>query len=389
MISYQDQLRWVISTIAASILFLLSSFSSFAQQEQRIDVGVTEVRAQINPNFEFSLPSGNIYQHFVQNFNNLHMTFNLNYNILDNDINGDITFAYPINRFTPSIMFTEDLDFENYIAPSIEGGTITLAPTDKYISRTRNIELSLGYQVTDSFSIVPSFLISDIFKGSLTTSRIVDEGVDLIPRLGFVYNTVRARDPTEGLYFNGLYLRSVFSMRFRQSFDNPVALDHVNNLLLHFNFYDFWHLQQKVNISYPIYIWEGSKTSFYSLGGFDTIRGVLYGSINAFRFLLLSTNLEHEIFKGTEVPFTPFKLQAKLHQFRLFLLFDELLTQECLDASSPIQSYTSVGGGFAFVISGKEKGHFEIKLYAAQQLGKDFAPFIYLKTSLFDLEQQL
>jgi hypothetical protein len=142
-------------------------------------------------------------------------------------------------------------------------------------------------------------------------------------------------------------------------------------------------------VSYPLYVWNNEKAGFYSLGGFDTIRGVVYGSIKAYRFLLLSTNLEHEIFKGAEVPFTPFKLEAKIHQFRLFMIFDELLGQKCLDATSPVQSYTSIGGGFAFVISGKEKGHFEIKIYAAQQLGKEFAPFIYLKTSLFDLEQQL
>jgi hypothetical protein len=389
MISYSEKPRWIIGILAAGILFLLSSFSSLAQEEQKVDVRVTEVRATIRPTFEFALPSGNIYYHFIENFNNLNMTFNLNYNILDNNIYGGITFAYPINRFTPSIMFAEDLDFESYIAPSIQGGTITLAPTDKYISRTRNIELSLGYQVTDHFSIIPSFLVSDIFKGDLTNNRIMDEGVDLVPRLSFVYNTVRAKDPEKGLYFNGLYLRSTFGMRVRHNFDNPVTLDHVNNLLLNFNIYDLWQLQQKVNVSYPIYVWNSEKAGFYSLGGFDTLRGVLYGSINAYRFLLLSTDLEHEIFKGTEVPFTPFELQARIHQFRLFLLFDELLTQERLDASSPLQSYTSVGGGFTFVISGKEKGHFEIKIYAAQQLGQGFAPLIYLKTSLFDLEQQL
>jgi hypothetical protein len=124
MINLREQRRWGVSVIAACILFLLSSFSSFAQEEQQIDVGVSEVRARINPNFEFALPSGNIYQHFGENFNNLNMTFNLNYNFLDNDINGDVTFAYPIQRFTPSITFAEDLDFENYIAPSIQEGTI-------------------------------------------------------------------------------------------------------------------------------------------------------------------------------------------------------------------------------------------------------------------------
>ncbi|UCB44466.1 MAG: hypothetical protein JSV25_09590 [Spirochaetota bacterium] len=386
---YKRIKRWVLCTISISLVVLFFYFPSFAQEEQEIEVEVSTVRARLSPNFEFTLPSGNVYLHLLENFNNLNMAFNLNYNILDNNINGNITFAYPINRVTPSIMFSEDLDFENYIVPSVEGGTVTLVPTDKYISRTRNIELSLGYKVTDHFSIIPSFLISDIFKGSLTTSRIVDDGTDLIPRLSFVYNTVRAQDPTKGLYFNGLYFRSAFGMRVRHSFDNPITLDHVNNLLFYFNFGDLWMLQQKVNFSYPLYVWNNEKAGFYSLGGFDTIRGVVYGSIQVYRFLLLSTNLEHEIFKGAEVPFTPFNLEAKIHQFRLFMIFDELLGQKSLDAASPVQSYTSIGGGFAFVISGEEKGHFEIKIYAAQQLGVDFAPIIYLKTSLFDLEQQL
>jgi hypothetical protein len=374
------------------ILFTLTSVcyhAAVAQERQRMDIEVTKVRAKVSPTFEFVLPSGNIYQHFTQDFNNLRMSFSLNYNILDNNIFGDIVFSYPLNRLVPSIRFAEDLDFENYISPSFSGGTFTLAPTDKYIARKTTIEPSLGYRVTDHFTITSSFLISDTFKGSLTTVSVIDEGVDLIPKLGFVYNSVRATVPEKGVYFNGLYLGSFFGMRYRQSFDNPVTLDHTNSLLLYFNCFDLWKLQQKVTLNYPIYVWNRELAAFYSLGGFDSFRGVEYDSIHSYRFLFFSTNLEREIFPGAEVPFTPFKLQARLHQFRFFLLSDELLSQCCLDINSPIEFSMSVGGGFAFVISGKEGGHFEIRIYAAQQLGKDFAPFIYLRTSLFDLERQL
>jgi hypothetical protein len=367
----------------------LSRQAGHAQEGRQVDVEVTKVRAKISPTFEVALPSGNIYQHFTQDFNNLNMAFTINYNILDNNIAGDILFSYPLGRFIPSTRFALDLDFENYIAPSFSGGAFTLQPTERYVSRKRTIELSLGYRITDHFSITPSFLISDIFKGSFTTSRVVDDGVDLVPKVGFVYNSMQVKDPDKGLFFNGLYYGSVFGMKYRQSFDNPVSLEHSNNLLLHFSIQDTWKLHQKVTLDYPVYVWNEGLTSFYSLGGFDSVRGVLFDSIHAYRFLFLSTNIEHEIFKGTEVPFTPFKLQARIHQFRLFMLVDELLSQECLDISAPVVSYTSVGGGLAFVISGKEQEHFEIKLYAAQQIGEPFAPFIYLRTSLFDLESQL
>ena len=367
----------------------LSRHTVLAQEGRQIDVEVTKVRAKVSPTFEVALPSGNIYQHFTQGFNNLDMAFTLNYNILDNNIAGDILFSYPLGRFIPSIRFALDLDFENYIAPSFSGGGFTLLPTEKYVSRKRTVELSLGYRVTDHFYITPSFLISDIFKGSFTTSRVVDDGVDLVPKIGFVYNSIKAKDPDQGLFFNGLYYGSFFGMKYRYSFDNPVSLEHSNNLLLLFSLQDLWKLQQKVTLDYPIHVWNEGLASFYSLGGFDSVRGVLYNSIHSYRFLFLSTNIEYEIFKGTEVPFTPFKLQARIHQFRLFMLFDELLSQESLDIGSHVVSYTGVGGGFAFVISGKEQGHFEIKLYAAQEIGKPFAPFIYLRTSLFDLEKQL
>lgn len=364
----------------------VSRQAALAQEDQRLDVEVIKVKPKLSPTFEFALPSGNIYQHFVHDFNNLRLSFSLNYNILDNDINGTVGLLYPLDRFTPAVYFTEELDFENYIAPTLMNGTFTLLPTEKYIVRKRNIELSLGYRITDYFSVIPSFLISDIFKGSLTTTSVLDDGVNLVPKLGFVYNDLRARSPEEGLYFNGLYFGSFFSQWFRQSFDNPVSLVHSNNLLLYFNIGEYWKLHQKVTLQYPMVVWNNRLASFYSLGGFDSIRGVVFGSIHSYRFLFFSTNLEMEIFPGAEVPFTPFKLQARLHQFRLFLLLDELLSQQSLDARSPILSYTSVGGGFAFVLSGKEGGHFEIMLYAAQQLGGEpFAPIIYLKTSLFDL----
>ena len=120
-----------------------------AQDTQKIDVEVTKVRAKISPAFEVALPSGNIYQHFTQSFNNLDMSFSLNYNILDNNIAGSILFSYPLGRFVPSMRFGLDLDFENYIAPSFSGGAFTLVPTDRYVSRKRSVELGLGYRVTD------------------------------------------------------------------------------------------------------------------------------------------------------------------------------------------------------------------------------------------------
>ncbi len=358
-------------------------------ESKKVDVKVTKINARISPQLELTLPSGNVYEHFIEDFNNLWIIFDLNYNFLNNSIGGDLTFKYPIKRFEPGIKFFLDLDFENFFYPQLAGDEFTILPTEKYIYRSRGLELSLSYNMFHNFYIIPAFIVNDSFRGSLTTSSVIEEGIDLTARTSFVYDTLRAKDPDKRLAFEGIYYRSVFDARFRNSFDNPVSIDNVNNLLLRFNFWDRWYLGEKFNLSYPIKIWNRDLSSFYFLGGFDSIRGYEIRSINAFRFIFLSTNLEVEILRDKELKFKVGKLQTRMHQYRVFLLFDELLTQESLSLGSRVNSFSSIGTGFSFVLSGKERGHFKIETYIAQPLEKRVLPLFYFRTSLYKIEKKL
>jgi hypothetical protein len=145
--------------------------------------------------------------------------------------------------------------------------------------------------------------VTDVFKGSLTEDRILDEGTDYDIQLGVVYHTLGAKNPEKILSFEGLYLSTMFDTAFRGSLSNLKALINSNNLLFIFGMGKSWALEEKLILSYPIYTWNREIVSFYSLGGFDSIRGYEHRSINAFSFLLLSSTIEKDIFKESELKF--------------------------------------------------------------------------------------
>ena len=357
--------------------------------ETKADVRVTELRARISPQLEIVLPSGNIYEHFVINFNNLELTFNLSFSVLGNTLGGDITFAYPSFLLSPYVTFYQSLDFESYFAPQISGDDIVLVPTTKYITRKRGVDLGLRYVLFSNFSLVPSLLISDTFKGSLTENRVLEDGVDLTPQFGLVYDSVRAEDTDTKPIFTGLYWETTFGVRYRNDFSTPVELNSETMFLLYHNIREKWFFEERLSLISPLKIWEKRLASIYSLGGFDSTRGYEEGSINALRFLSLSTNIEREIFDGRELRLRMFKRFVRLHQYRIFFLSDVLFTQDRLRLENPIEEYCSVGAGIAFSLSGREKTHFQIRLSAAQALTEAFAPIVYFRTSLFKFETSL
>ncbi|MFW6137853.1 MAG: hypothetical protein ACOC7U_01640 [Spirochaetota bacterium] len=358
------------------------------QEDRKIDVNLTRVTARISPEFEITLPSGNVYQHFTESFNNLEMTFDLNYNFLNSNISGGINFAYPMGRVVPGIKFFQELDFENYFTPRLDEGELVIIPSDKYILRKRGVEPSISFNVLPDFYLIPSFTINDTFKGSLTTSEVIEEGIDLTGKASLIYDGLVARNPEKKLLLSGVYYRSTFSIRYRDSFRNPVSIDNTNHFISRFDFKEKWYFGEKLSLNYPLKIWTRETAGFYTLGGFDTIRGYEYSSINSFRFLLLSTTMEREIMKGTQLKLTLWNLNAILHQFRFFLLFDQVLSQKNLDLRSQINSYSSIGCGLSFVISGKTRGHFKIEIYAAKPL-EPVSPLLYFKTSLYSFEKRL
>jgi len=358
-------------------------------EKAHLDIKVKEISANVSPKIELSLPGGSIYEHFVENFNYLEMTFNLNYNFLDNSIGGDVSFAYPYKWLKPGLTFSDAVDFENYFAPKILGNDVYILPTDKYISRERGIELSTRFDILSNMHLTTAFLVSDIFKGDLSENNILDEGTDLIQKLSVEYNTIQPKGKVRRLAFEGLYASSVFTSRFRNRFSNPVSIDSENKLLFHSEILSPWSIEEKASVNIPVKIWMKEIVGFYTLGGFDSIRGYADNSINSFRFLLISNNLKRNIFPDKEVKFKLSKLRVYLHQFTLFFLLDELLTQDRLSIHAPLESYTSIGSGVSFVMSGKGRGHFHTELYLAQPLKNKLPPVIYFKTSLFSFEKKM
>jgi hypothetical protein len=223
--------------IAAFCLFFIGMISFFGisvadeeeandesnvEQTQKPIIQYSKVRARVSPTFELAFPSSKVTLSFDQSFNRLDLIFYLGYGIVSSDINSELTFAYNIKRFRPYIKFFQNTDFENLIAPGISDSGIVLVPTDKYIRRNRGFDFGIGYRLAPKLYLEPSFLLDDVFKGSLTESRVLEEGVDLIPKLSFVYDGVRALDPSNKLYFKGLYYRTNLKARFRDGFDMPV-----------------------------------------------------------------------------------------------------------------------------------------------------------------------
>jgi len=343
----------------------------------------------ISPTVEFSFPSSNFYMHFEQNFNILEMVFDFNYNFFDDSLDSRASFAYPVGRFIPSIGFSGNLDFENFIAPKIVDSDVYLAPTDKYVSRERSVDLNLSYNVLNNFFLTNSFIISDIFDVSLTTGTILDEGVDLTERVGFIYNTLGVKESSNRIEIEGFYCRLLFYFRYRNFFGNPLSSDNSNLFLLHTNIRNRLFIEEKLSVNYPIKIYDKEKVYYYQLGGFDNIRGYGKGAINAIRFLLLSTSLEREILRNKEIQFRKSERHTTIHQFTLLFLYDGLFEQDRLNIHTPVHFHSSLGAGFSFLITREGKKHLKVAVYAAQPLESGFSPVIYMRSTLFNFEANM
>jgi hypothetical protein len=382
------------------LLLLISSFSAFSttgfaeeegpsddsdgEETSRLNIQYSEVRARVSPTFEVALPSGELTLSFTQPFNRLDLIFYLGYGVISSDIDTELTFAYNIKRFRPYVKFFQKTDFENLVAPAIVDSGIVLVPTEKYIDRRRGFELGVDYRLAQRLYLEPAFLLDDVFKGSLTEARILDEGVDLTLKLSFIFDGVTALDPSDNLYFAGAYYRTILATRFRDTFNVPVSMRSENLYLHFFTIRNSWYFKLRGSLNYPIAVWEDELADFYQLGGFDTIRGYEDGSINAFSFLLFTVDTEYELFKERELSLL--KDRLRFHQFRFTLLADSLLFQDSIGLQSDIQYLSSLGAGISAVISGRGNSHFRTELFVAQGIQSGEGPILYFRTSLFNLE---
>jgi len=355
---------------------------------KEISIYVDPVQA-ISPTVTLSFPSGNFYMHFEQDFNILETVFDFNYNFFNDGVDSRVSFAYPFGRFIPAIGFSGNFNYENFVAPTIVGSDVYLAPTDKYVSRVRSVDLNLSFNVLKNFYLTNFFIVSDIFKARLSTATILDEGVDLIERVGVIYNTLGVKELPTRIEVEGVYFRSLFDFRYRDSFRKPLSLDNHNVVLLHANIHDRLFIEEKVSLNYPIKVYDKEKVYYYQLGGFDNIRGYGQGAINSIRFLLLSTNLEYEIFRDKEIQFKKSERHTTLHQFTLLFLLDGLFEQDRLSIHLQVHFYSSLGAGFSFLITREGKKHLKVAVYAAQPLESGFFPVIYLRSTVFNFESKM
>jgi len=378
--------------IFVQVLLLLPSVQIHGQEneeEPQRSVTLSTLEAKISPHFEFTLPSGNISERIEQQFNNLHSVFSLNFNFLDSSIDADVAFSYPLGFFVPGIHFFQNVDLENLVAPQFQDWELVLLPTEKFVSRNRGIGLAFIFNVTPIFSITPEFLMNDTFKGSFTTDLILDEGIDWIARLSFVIDSAKSRPAGAPEPKHSVVFSSVFNTRFRNVLTNPVSIDHTNVLRTNHQIGDRLFLTESIGFNYPIYIWNRDITTYYSLGGFNTIRGYSYGSIAAFRYLLNRFDLGARVLPNAQIKLKLKKRRATIGDYRVFFIFDGLLTQDHLSWDSELNVYGGCGAGFAFLISGEKQYQIKVSTYVVQPIEPGRLPIFYFQTSFFNFEKQI
>jgi hypothetical protein len=267
-------------------------------------------------------------------------------------------------------------------------GGLRLVSTTKYLNRQRGFTPGLSFELTRDLWIESSATLNDIFKGNLTETRIVDEGLDLIPQISLIYDGIRVERDESGFFFSGLYGEITYSVRLRE-FSDPISSKLENRILAKADIREIVFIEEEFTFNTPIAVWEHQQIDFYSLGGFGGIRGYDPDSIFALRFLRSALDVEQHIFRDAEISLTTSKKKGRsvrIHEFALLYIHDLLLSQGGLDLGSPIGVDMSAGAGFAFTFSGRRDIHFKTQVYAAQAIGKRFSPIFYLRTSLFNLE---
>jgi hypothetical protein len=368
---------------------VMADESEGGRNKEEVEVSISKVHARINPDLEFALPGGNVYASLKDTFGDMKLGFSLQYAFFANSINGAVTLSWPSGNVVPAVRFYDGVAFENYIKPALIGDDLILTPTDKYISRKRGVELSVGFKLAQHLRLTNALLLNDVYKGDLSDSVIIDRGIDLIQHNNLTYSDIRRRSYGPLQSPSGTYFSSSIDTRFRSGYSLPLSIDNRNNLLIHTIINDTLFLTTDLSAGFPLKVWEKNPTEFYSLGGYNSVRGYLEDEMSAFRFLLLSEDFEYQFPRvewevknilGTDLTFTG---------LRLLLLFDGLLTQERLSIESPLNWYLSVGGGLSLAVVEVEKRDWVIKLYLSQALQPNRMPVLYFTFSNYRFSTRL
>ena len=370
-----------------------------AEGEFPVEVSVERVHARIDPEIELTIPNGRFHLRFDEDFQKLHTRFNLNYEFLDNAIGGSLRFSRPVGRVDPGIQFYDGIDFENFLSPALKNEDVILVPREEYVQRDRKVELDIRVplstpkdkEASQGLFTRGAFTFHETFRGDLNRAEIIDEGLNLILTGDLFYKGVRQRESALGAVPQGPYASTLLQMSYRDKFQEPVALNHRSQFTYYGDLSTLLSFTGNASLIYPIKVWRQDIASFYTLGGFDTVRGFPKNSIGAFRYLLLSTDFE-ALLQSTKVDVPEFlTLDFRLTQVRLLFLVDGLLSQDNLNAHSPVKGYMSVGGGVSLVFVEGKKRHYNLRIYVAQSLMRRETPMFYfsITSSRFKLQEQM
>jgi hypothetical protein len=373
-----------------------------SEEELPVEVDVERISARIDPEIELTIPSGRFHLLFEEDFQKLHARFSLNYEFLDNAIDGSIRFTRPIGVLEAGVRFYDGVDFENFLKPVLRNGDVFLEPGNEYVQRDRGMELDARlplYTPKDEKAratgrglfVKGALKLNETFRGDFDRTEVIDEGLDLIFLGNLFYKSVRQKQSPLGSIPVGTFTSTLFQMRYRKNFKEPVALDHRYQFVHYNDFFKKLSFTANVGLSYPIAVWRDDIATFYTLGGYDTVRGFQKHSIGAFRYLLLSTDVEYLI-KSMQADIPEFlTLDLRLTQVRLMFLVDGLFSQDSLKVDSPVYGHVSVGGGVSLVFVEGKKRHYTVRIYAAQALERDKLPMFYfsITSSRFKLQESV
>jgi hypothetical protein len=201
-------LRLFLTVVLSGVLCGTSVYAQTDQKERQgeeelpVEVDVEKIPARIDPEIELTIPSGRFHLLFEEDFRKLHARFGLNYEFLDNAINGSFRFSRPLGRLDLGVRFYDGIDFENFLNPDIQNGDIVLQESDEYVQLDTGVELDLRaplYTLQDENAgkkekglfVKGAFKLNETFRGDLDRTEVIDEGLDLILLGNLFYKSVR------------------------------------------------------------------------------------------------------------------------------------------------------------------------------------------------------
>jgi hypothetical protein len=354
----------------------------------------------VRPDLQLTVPGGDVRLDFRRRFADLVIRFQTGFNFVDNTMSAEIGAAVPLGIVEPGVRVFNVVDLENTVEPRLDGFEVSLQPTESYISRSRGVELSLGVHALPVLAIVPAFEVENIYRARLASADVLEDatyltvrgGLELdtsgrVPVAGAVAGTAAvAAQPDLAVDVRGVQASSVVDWRFRERFDRAVSLDHRNSLAFALGSSLSLLFRETVKVDYPLRVWRGELSRFYSLGGAGTIKGYPDASIHALRYALAMSELRVALLDGGSVPLRLSKsVNGKLHRFQLVFPFDVLATQDRAALDQPPDWRMSAGAGLSLMITSDRGSHFEMTALVAQPLVDPALPVVYCQASLFNL----